>query len=718
MGKNQSSSNLTNIIQYNNGNIAFVSGSTTLMQISSSGAITTTGVISGSNALSASYAATASFVNTAQTASFVTTAQTASFVTTAQTASFVTTAQTASFVTLAQTASFVANAQSASNAVTAQTASFANAFTVAGTLTAQTLVVQTITSSVDYVTGSTRFGSLSSNTHVFTGSLAITGGLAVNAGTTTLTGNLNLQGAVTRNINFYDSSNTNINAQIQYDQISSNSGQLFFGTNNAGTFATRLTISNTGAATFSSTVDGTIFNSTSNAFRFSGNNAISLVSLNAQNVVKINAAGYWGTQLVGANDQGILIDNAGKVGVGVNVLSGWDTTLKPIEIGCSGSFYAGFNGLPLIYMGANAYYNGGWKYASSNTSYRPLLADMGNGNFHFLNAQTGSAGSTISWTTLMKLDNSGNVGIGVSSPQSKVDIQNGNIGIYNNTASSNGAQLYLGDMNFPGGVYYNSAPGLGAAYNSSQGVAGDLAFYIYASSAGSRNEAMRIKGGNGGVSVTGAFVSMDGAGPASFSSPPSGLGYGLFPYSGVGLGVSSVANGIGFWIGGTERLRIAAASTNPVSDNAYTLGASGIRWSAVWAANGTIQTSDEREKKDITDTDLGLDFINKLRPVSYKWKVGQNIVTSEPDGVDEKGEEKFKTIITPIEGKRTHYGLIAQEVEALLDGKDFGGFIHDKETDIMGLRYDQFVPLLIKSIQELKAENDTLKEILQRNNIQ
>jgi len=49
-----------------------------------------------------------------------------------------------------------------------------------GTLTAQTLVVQTITSSVDFVTGSTRFGSLSSNTHVFTGSVNITGSLTAN----------------------------------------------------------------------------------------------------------------------------------------------------------------------------------------------------------------------------------------------------------------------------------------------------------------------------------------------------------------------------------------------------------------------------------------------------------------------------------------------------------------------------------------------------------
>ena len=79
-------------------------------------------------------------------------------------------------------------------------------------------------------------------------------GAATVSGNTTITGNLTLNGAVTRNINFFDSSNTNLNAQIQYDQITSNSGQLFFGTNNAGTFSTKLTIASTGAATFSSSV--------------------------------------------------------------------------------------------------------------------------------------------------------------------------------------------------------------------------------------------------------------------------------------------------------------------------------------------------------------------------------------------------------------------------------------------------------------------------------
>ena len=85
---------------------------------------------------------------------------------------------------------------SASYATNAVTASSADNLTVRGTLTAQTLVVQTITSSVDYVTGSTRFGSLLINTHAFTGSVGITGSLS----STSLTGSIaysNLTGVPT-----------------------------------------------------------------------------------------------------------------------------------------------------------------------------------------------------------------------------------------------------------------------------------------------------------------------------------------------------------------------------------------------------------------------------------------------------------------------------------------------------------------------------------------
>jgi len=55
-------------------------------------------------------------------------------------------------------------------------------FTTTGTLTAQTLVVQTITSSVVYSSGSNIFGNTIGNTQVFTGSVLVTGSLTIAAG--------------------------------------------------------------------------------------------------------------------------------------------------------------------------------------------------------------------------------------------------------------------------------------------------------------------------------------------------------------------------------------------------------------------------------------------------------------------------------------------------------------------------------------------------------
>jgi len=103
-------------------------------------------------------------------------AVTASYVQNAQSASYILTAQTASYVLTAQTASYVLSSSYAA------TASFANNFTVANTLTAQTIVVQTISSSISYLTGSTRHGSLMTDTHQFTGSVGITGSITATQG--------------------------------------------------------------------------------------------------------------------------------------------------------------------------------------------------------------------------------------------------------------------------------------------------------------------------------------------------------------------------------------------------------------------------------------------------------------------------------------------------------------------------------------------------------
>ena len=124
----------------------------------------------------------------------------------------------------------------------------------------------------------------------------------------------------------------------------------------------------------------------------------------------------------------------------------------------------------------------------------------------------------------------------------------------------------------------------------------------------------------------------------------------------------------------------------PADDNTHSIGRSNRRYITYFGVNGSINTSDKNEKNTIIESDLGLDFINKLKPISYKW--------NKDDG-------------------KTHYGLIAQDLEETLTsiGKtiaDFGG-IYKEDDSPMGLGYSELISPLIKAIQELSSEVAALK---------
>lgn len=142
----------------------------------------------------------------------------------------------------------------------------------------------------------------------------------------------------------------------------------------------------------------------------------------------------------------------------------------------------------------------------------------------------------------------------------------------------------------------------------------------------------------------------------------------------------------------------ASARIIPQSDNAGYLGEGSHRWQAVYAVAGTIQTSDQRQKTDIQNSSLGLDFIKALRPVSYKWISGGKDITYAEDDLVQKSP-----IATDVSGVRNHYGLLAQEVKTVLGDTDFGGWVLEDTDDAdsaQSLRYDQFVAPLIKAVQE------------------
>jgi len=150
-------------------------------------------------------------------------------------------------------------------------------------------------------------------------------------------------------------------------------------------------------------------------------------------------------------------------------------------------------------------------------------------------------------------------------------------------------------------------------------------------------------------------------------------------------------------------------NTRVSGDNQVQLGDSAT---TVYTYGRVHNRSDARDKTDIEDSDLGLNFITTLRPVKYIWDYREDYF----DRVEIDG----KNILVPVvkdgsrKRKRPHYGLIAQEVKTVLDaiGCDFGGYQDHSVSggnDVLTLGYSEFIAPIIKAIQELKAENDDLK---------
>lgn len=146
-----------------------------------------------------------------------------------------------------------------------------------------------------------------------------------------------------------------------------------------------------------------------------------------------------------------------------------------------------------------------------------------------------------------------------------------------------------------------------------------------------------------GGTLTGPLLLPDGTVGAPAAARASDTNTGLY--------WSSSPSRLKLGIDGVEQYTWATTTFFPGATNGTVdLGGSSARWKDVWAANGTIQTSDEAAKNSVADSDLGLEFVRALRPVQYK---------------------------TPG-GTRPHYGLLAQQVRQALDQlgvDDFAGYI-------------------------------------------
>jgi hypothetical protein len=148
---------------------------------------------------------------------------------------------------------------------------------------------------------------------------------------------------------------------------------------------------------------------------------------------------------------------------------------------------------------------------------------------------------------------------------------------------------------------------------------------------------------------------------------------------------------------GTDNIIIGtgAQTSSASSVKEIVIGAGTIHTAYVNAASWSF-SSDRRLKSDIKDSPLGLNFIKTIRPVSYFRK----------DDLS----------------KKTEYGFIAQELETALNnaGSINNGILSHTANGMFAVRYNDFLPIAIKAIQEQQVQIEELKkanEELQKMNV-
>ena len=256
--------------------------------------------------------------------------------------------------------------------------------------------------------------------------------------------------------------------------------------------------------------------------------------------------------------------------------------------------------------------------------------------------------------------------------------------LYANTASGNTADGSSALAANTGGAN-NTAVGYSALYYNTTGVnntvSGAEALYsnttgsnnvvggyeaLYTNSSGRANTALGVSAGNNNTTgVANTFI--------GYVARPNGGNY----TNGTALGYDAVLTGSNTIVLGNNKITAIRAEVQHISG-----------------------LSDRRRKKDIAalDPELGLAFIEKLRPVSYRFNNGD---------------------------ETERYGFIAQDLEQALPAElqdiveeakpEHGLALIDRDNDpdrTYHVAYGELTAPMVKAIQELKAETETLRQAL------
>ncbi len=173
----------------------------------------------------------------------------------------------------------------------------------------------------------------------------------------------------------------------------------------------------------------------------------------------------------------------------------------------------------------------------------------------------------------------------------------------------------------------------------------------------------------------------------------------------VGQGVHRNVTCIGY------RSQVYADDSITLGGNGNTNGSDRIKY--IFSAVSSItRRSDTRDKTDIAPIDMGLEFISKIEPVSYRLDLRSRYLPE--DAADDDFSVQGDNSAHDRKDPERSIGVKAQQVEEVCQsmGVDFPGLVKTDDRagdDLYHITYGEFIPILIQAVKDLKAEVDALK---------
>lgn len=294
----------------------------------------------------------------------------------------------------------------------------------------------------------------------------------------------------------------------------------------------------------------------------------------------------------------------------------------------------------------------------------------------------------------MRITLNGNVGIGTTSPQQRLDVR-GSLNIDTSFYINQSKTLFFqnGELNFNGNG--------GGIHLGNGGETIDVGTY------GQTSTSLGVQGGDNAItayaSVIGTYSVSDNPNPEYFSNA-------IYAVAKGGNGVLTTSD---------SSYGIYASTGNPSSYAGY--------FSGNVYSSGFFQSSDEKLKQNITDFSSAMDILKQLHPKQYQYKQdGDYKLMNLPNG--------------------QHYGLIAQDVEKILpdlvknskfnveyamphkpfiDSKSAGNKFSNQTAqtaeiiNFKALNYTELIPIIIKGMQEqqttIEKQQQSIEELKQLN---